>query len=84
MNSGKGRSSLIGIVGGYLVYLAWQLYQGRNNPDTSMSPAVMILFIALFALAGAGLFAYACILWKRAKKEEQEERKRGQDENAMK
>ena len=84
MNSGKTRSSLIGVVGGYLIYLAWQLYQGRNNPETTMTLAVMILFIVLFTLIGAALIVYACVLWKRAMKEDEEEQKWEENENTLK
>ena len=70
MINGKTRASLIGIAGAYLVYTAYQLFQGREDPQTTMSPAMMILFIALFALAGCALMVYAVRLWLRAAKDE--------------
>ena len=74
MNNGKNRASLMGVVAAYLIYTAWELFQGRNNPDTSMAPAVAVLFAALFALAAAGLVAMAIRIWKRAETEEAEEK----------
>ena len=84
MNQGKTRSSLFGVVGGYLLYLAYQLFESWNNPDTTMSHAVMAIFIALFAIAGCFLFVCAVRMWKRADQEEQEEKKRAADENSLK
>ena len=72
MNSAKTRSTLIGVVGGYLGYLAWQLFDERGNTDTAMTPAARIIFIVLFAAAGIGLIVYAWKLWKRALREEKE------------
>ncbi len=83
LNNSKTRASLMGIVGGYLIYLAWQLYQGRTDPDTTMTPAAMILFISLFVLAGAGLIVYAFRLWKHGMQEDQEKR-REEEQNIMK
>ena len=83
MNNGKTRSSLIGIVGAYLLYIAYELFQGRAETDTTMTPAARIFFIALFVLAGIGLLVYAVFMWRRSAKDE-EEQKRKQDENALK
>ena len=84
MNNGKTRSTLLGVVGGYLVYTAYELFEGRADPNTTMTMAARIAFIVLFALAGAALVVYACVVWKRALREEDEKKKSEQDENAMK
>lgn len=83
---GKNRSYILGVAGGYLVYLAYQLYENFNNPDAGMAPAVRILFIALFVLIGIGLMVYAFLLWKKADREEREnkEEQTPDDENALK
>ena len=49
MNSGKTRSTLLGVVGAYLIYLAYQLFESRADADTTMTPAIRIVFI-VFAL----------------------------------
>ncbi len=72
MNNQKTRATLLGVVAAYLLYTAYQLYEGRTNPDTTMTPFVMILFIVLFVLAAAGLLIYAWKTWKQADKEEKE------------
>ena len=71
LNRDKTRSSLLGIVAGYLLYLAYQLFQGRDEPDTAMTPFARYAFIALFVIAGIALIAYAWREWKRSGKEEE-------------
>ena len=84
MNGEKTRSCLMGIVGGYLIYTAWQLYQGRNDPETTMTIGMMILFMALFVIAGAGLMVYAVILWKKGMAEDREEKQTKEEEDGLK
>ena len=82
MTSGKNRSTLFGVVGGYLIYLAYGLFRDRADTDTTMSPGMRALFIALFAVIGLALIVYAVILWKRASDEEKNGAR--DDENSMK
>ena len=83
MNNGRTRSSIMGIAGGYLLYIAYQLFQGRNDPESEMNPIVMYFFIVFFVAAAIGLFVYAWKLWKGSMKEEKEEPAK-EDENALK
>jgi len=78
----KTSSTLFGVVGAYLVYLAYGLFRDRADPNTTMTPAVRILFMVFFALAGVGLVVYALIVWKRAMEEEKNEKQ--DDPNQMK
>ena len=64
------------------VYLAYGLFRDRADPNTTMTPAVRILFMVFFALAGVGLVVYALIVWKRAMEEEKNEKQ--DDPNQMK
>ena len=84
MNNGKTRSSLMAIVAAYLLYTAYELYQGRGNPDTTMTAPVMYLFIALFALAAAGLLVYAWRLWRQSGKQEEEKPPASEDKINLK
>ncbi len=68
--NGRNRSYIMGVVGGYLIYLAYQLYQ---DPEGGMSPAMRILFIILFGLIGIGLLGFAVILWKNGGKEKEKQ-----------
>lgn len=61
----------------YMGYMAYSLFQGRNDPDTTMPPAVAILFAVLFALAAVALIVYSVRLWKtrdESNENEQQER----------
>ena len=82
MNSGKTRSTLLGVVGAYLIYLAYQLFEGRAETDTAMTPAARIAFIVFFAIAGAAVLVYALNVWKKSKDEDEEKPK--EDENSLK
>lgn len=71
MNSGKTRSTLMGVVGAYLLYTAYELFRDRGDLNTTMTPLARILFIALFVLAGAALLVYAVRIWKRSGESEE-------------
>ena len=71
MNNGKTRASLLGIAGLYLLYISYELFQGRHETETTMTPLVRWLFIALFVIAAAFVLAYAWRIWKRSKQEDE-------------
>ncbi|MBR4359805.1 MAG: hypothetical protein IKP32_04235 [Clostridia bacterium] len=71
MNSGKSRSGLIGLVAAYLIYIAYELYQGRNDPKTTMTPAVRIICIVFFGVVSVALLVYAYRIWKQGSREEE-------------
>ena len=81
MNRPKNRSYLMGVVGGYLLYMAWQLFDNRNNPDSTMAPWVCIMFAVLFVIIGVGLMIYAFRIWKIADREEREGKTEEKPEN---
>ena len=64
MNSGKTRASLMGIVGIYLLNLAYELFRDRNQ-ESAMTMPVRILFIVLFLVFAVGLMVYRAICKKR-------------------
>ena len=78
MNSGKTRASLMGIVGIYLLNLAYELFRDRNQ-ESAMAMPVRILFIVLFLVFAVGLMVYAVRLWRRSGKAEEEDRKREEE-----
>lgn len=77
----KNRSYLMGIVGGYLIYLAYQLYESIGDTNTTMTMPVRIAFIAFFVLAGIGLLVFAFRLWFTTDKEEKENKPEQPPEN---
>ena len=71
---GKNRSYLMGIAGGYLIYIAYELFANRNDQNTTMSPAARIAFIVFFILVGIGLLVFAFRLWFAGNKAEKEKK----------
>ena len=84
LNNGKTRSSLLGIVGAYLIYTAWELWQDWGNTETTMTPPVRIIFMVFFALAGAALLVYAVIVWRRSDDQKDEKPQPPKNENSLK
>lgn len=78
---GKNRSYLMGIVGGYLIYIAYELFSNRNDQNTTMTPAARIAFIVFFVLVGIALLVFAFRLWFTANKAEKEKKDEDPPEN---
>lgn len=71
MNQSTGRASLLGIVGGYLIYMAYELLKNLiDNVPTTMPRFVQILFIILFAGIGIALLVYAWKVWKKGREDQ--------------
>ena len=83
MNNGKNRASLLGVVALYLLYLSYELFQGRNDPNTTMTPAARILFIALFVISAVGILFYAIRVWQRSRREDEQQPPQD-DKNSLK
>lgn len=83
MNSEKTRASLFAIVAAYLLHLAYELFQSRLDPDTTMTPVLRYLFIGIFALAAIGLIVFAIHTWRHSTQEEEEDQRK-RDEHTMK
>lgn len=76
MNNGT-RSSIYAAVAAFLLFTAWDLYK-TNDPNSTMTPTIKIIFVVFFAIAGVALIALAWWTWKtRNKPEEKEETKDG-------
>lgn len=84
MNNGKTRSSLLGIVGAYLLYTAYELWQDWGNTETTMPTPARIVFIVLFVLAGAALLVYAVYVWRLADDQREKNAPPPKDENSLK
>ena len=82
MNNAKTRAGLMAIAGLYMFYIAYQLIQGRNDPDTTMTPALFVIFIILFIAAGLGVLFYAWRIWKH--RDDGKDEKPPEDMNSLK
>ena len=75
MNPNMNRSMLMGVVGGYLIYLAYELIRDMiNGVATQMPKALTIIVAVLFAGIGAGLVVFAWKLWKKGREGREEDR----------
>ncbi len=72
MNSKKARSGLYGIVSAFMFFTAYDLFKGRNDPESTMPMGLLIAFMIFFALAGVGLLIFAIRLWVHSGDEDKE------------
>ena len=84
MKNERIHSTLLGVVGAYLVYLAYQLFERRAEADAAMPPAVRIVFIAFFALAGAAVMGYAFVLWRKSSRGNEKQEQHKDDDTPVK
>ena len=62
---------LFAVVGGYLLYLAYDLLKNLiDHVPTTMPMWLQILVIVLFAGIGLTLLVYAWIFWKRSRQDQ--------------
>mgnify|MGYP007070072091 CR=1 FL=1 len=74
MNPNTNRSMLMGVVGGYLIYLAYELARDLiKGVPSQMSPALTMVVVILFGGIGAALLVYAWKLWKRGREGTEED-----------
>ena len=79
MKNRKTHSMLLGLVGGYLLILAWQLFE--SGEDASMAPGLRVFFAALFALGGLFVLGWAWSEWRKSRTEGNGEREKEQEED---
>ena len=73
MQQNTGRSAMFAVVGGYLIYMAYELLKSLlDHEATSMPPALQIIVIILFTLIGIALLIFAWKIWKDARADHDE------------
>lgn len=85
MNQNTGRASIFAVVGGYLIYMAYELLKNLiDDIPTTMSRFVQILFIVLFTGIGITLIVFAWKVWKKGKEDQDKNpvELEGQEDNA--
>ena len=71
MNPNTGRSSIFAIVGGYLIYMAYEILKGMiDRVPTTMPPAIQITVIVLFTGIGVTLLVFAWKVWKKGREDQ--------------
>lgn len=60
-------SVLLAAVGGYILYIAWQLFDKYRNQTAEMPPALNIIAIIVMTLGGLGTLYYAWTVYRQGK-----------------
>jgi len=70
MNPETGRATMFAIVGGYLIYMAYELLTNLiNKVATSMPAWLQILVIIFFTGTGIALLFFAWKVWKKGRED---------------
>lgn len=67
----KGKAVFYAIAGGYLIYLAYQLFGSRMD-DGGKNYMLSLIFSIFFVVAGAGILIYTAIMYQKMLKSEAE------------
>ena len=71
MKPKMGRSSIIAVVGGYLIYMDYEMLRDLiNHVPTTMPQFLQILVGALFTGIGITLLVFAWKLWKKGREDQ--------------
>lgn len=83
MKNEKIHSTLLGLVGGYLLYLAWQLFESYRAGTGEMPEAAFIIAIVVFTVAGAGILVYAWTIYRKQQKTEKNQKERSEEQDPV-
>ena len=62
-------ATLLAAVGGYILYLAWMLFEKYRDQTGEMPPVLNIIAIVVFTLGGFGTLFYAWNVYRKGRKE---------------
>lgn len=60
-NNYQAHATMLAVVGGYMLYIAWHLFENMTSDAPDMAPGIAVALIIAFVLAGGGVLVYA---WK--------------------
>ena len=69
----KHRASLVAVISGYLLYMAYEVLRDTANGVSSMSATGAVACAAFLALGGLGTLAWTIRLWRRYKEQQASE-----------
>ena len=79
MKNQSVHATMLLLVGGYVLYLAYQIFDALRLGKDEMPLPLAVAAIVLFVLAGIGVLIYAWKVWQDSRRENSEE-----DENELK
>lgn len=78
-NSGV-HSTLVAVVGAYILYIAWQLFDKYRNNAGEMPPVWNITAIIVLGIGGLGTLYYAWRVYSQGKKAEEHDNEEENDQ----
>lgn len=63
----QAHATMLALVGGYMFYIAWQIYGSMKSGASSMAPGIAIALAVVFVLAGFGVLYYAWSVFRSGK-----------------
>lgn len=74
----SAHATMLLVIGGYLVYLAYQMVRDTMSGASSMSMTTTVILAGIMALCGLGVMGYGFLCWRAGVKEKQKD---GQQED---
>lgn len=81
MNNPKAHSSLLMMVGFYLLYLTYEMVKNQLAGEAGMPDWLSWVFIVLFALLGVGIIAFSGKIWFDADKRAKAQKEKNSDDD---
>ena len=81
MKNEKIHSTLLALVGAYILYIAYQLFEKYRSGTGEMPDAVFIIAIVVFVLGGLGTMYYAWNVYSKWKKSEAADKSDREEDN---
>lgn len=75
-------ATMLAVVGGYLMYMAWQMVQNTLSGNSTMSMTTTVILAAIMALLGLGAISYGIFMWYRGVKADKKNAGQSPEEEA--
>ena len=79
MKNEKLHSTLLALVGGYVLFLAYDIFNKYKSGAKEMSDALYIIIIIIFSLGGIAVLYYSWRVYKKSLREEKNRDANGQE-----
>ena len=73
MRNDKVHATLLVLIGGYVIYLAYRIFENFRDGAQEMPDFLYVIVIAVLALGGLGTLYYAWTVYRNSVKKEKEQ-----------
>ncbi len=73
MRNDKVHATLLVLIGGYVIYLAYRIFENFRDGAQEMPDFLSVIVIAALALGGLGTLCYAWTVYRNSLKKEKEQ-----------